>query len=153
MIDANMIKDLTLFYDMDASELDEVAKACDYRIFQPGEVIMKEGDPGGIMFLIRAGEIKITRKVHHREDMVLTILRENDFFGEMSLMDGRARSATATAVTHAELIILDKESFDVLAKNSPACGYKVVKRIAIMIGSLLREMNEKFVGMMEYMWR
>ena len=153
MIDVNIVKNLPVFYDLDAAEIEEVAKICDSRSFHPGEIIMREGEPGGTLFVIKKGDIKITRKVHGQEDMVLTILRENDFFGELSLMDGRARSATATAMTHAELVVIKKEEFDAFVKQNPACGYKFMKRIALVIGSLVRDMNEKFIGMLNYMWR
>jgi CRP-like cAMP-binding protein len=153
MIDANIIKNLPLFYDLNADELEDVAKVCDSRIYKPGEVIMREGEPGGILYIIKKGDVKITRKVHGEEDMVLTILRENDFFGELSLLDGRARSATATAIAEAELLVLRKEEFDALVGRNPAFGYKFIKRIALVVGSLLRDMNEKFVGMLDYMWR
>jgi len=153
MIDVNIIKKLPLFYDLDAEELDEVSKVCDFKIYNTGEVIMREGEPGGILYTIKKGDIKITRKVHGEEEMVLTILRENDFFGELSLLDGRARSATATAITHAELVLINKEEFDAFVKHNPECGYKFMKRIALVVGSLLRDMNEKFVGMLDYMWR
>lgn len=153
MIDVNIIKTIPLFYDLDADELDELSKVCDSRVYNPGEVIMREGEPGGILYAIKKGDIKITRKVHGQEDMVLTILRENDFFGELSLLDGRARSATATAMIHAELVLIKKEEFDTFVKHNPVCGYKFMKRIALVVGSLLRDMNEKFVGMLDYMWR
>jgi CRP/FNR family cyclic AMP-dependent transcriptional regulator len=142
MIDVNIIKNLPLFYDLDADEMNEVSKVCELKIYNPGT-----------LYDIRKGDIKITRKVQGQEDMVLTILRENDFFGELSLLDGRARSATASAITGTELILIHKEEFDAFVKRNPSCGYKFMKRIALMVGSLLRDMNEKFVGMLEYMWR
>ena len=118
MIDVNIIKNLPLFYDQDANELDEVSKVCDSKIYNAGEVIMREGEPGGILYVIRKGDIKITRRVHGYEDMVLSILRESDFFGELSLLDGRARSATATAVTRAELVIIKKEEWSDMNHSS-----------------------------------
>ncbi len=153
MIEANIIKDVSLFYDLSAAELEEVAKVCEYKIYQPGDIIMREGDPGGILFVIKKGEIKITRNFHHQEDIVLTILRDDEFFGELSLLDGRSRSASAIAMNKAELILLSKEEFDPFAEKFPSAGFKIIKRITIVVGSLLRDMNEKFVGMINYMWR
>ena len=153
MIDVNIIKNIPLFYDLDSDELKEVSKVCDLKIYNPGKVIMREGEPGGILYAIKKGDVKITRRVHGQEDMVLTILRDNDFFGELSLLDGRARSATATAMTLTELVLIKKEEFDAFVEQNPACGYKFMKRIALVVGSLVRDMNEKFVGMLNYMWR
>jgi len=155
MIDVDIVRNLPIFYDLNPAEMEEVARICDLKEYQPGEVIMREGEPGGTLYVIKNGDVRITRKVHGHgeEDMVLTILRQNDFFGELSLMDGRARSATATAMNTTELVILTKEAFDALAVRNPACGYKFMRRIALVIGSLLRDMNEKFSGMLDYMWR
>jgi len=153
MIETSMLKILSIFYELSVSELEAVAGVCEYKIYQPGEIIMREGEPGGTLYIIKKGEIKITRHFHHQEDIVLTILRDGEFFGELSLLDGRTRSASAIAMNKAELILLSKDKFDPFAEKFPGAGYKIIRRITIVVGSLLRDMNEKFIGMINYMWR
>lgn len=153
MINPKVLKGLSLFYELSDDELAEVAKVSEHKFYKPGETIMREGEPGGTLYVIKNGEIKITRAFHQQEDIVLTILRDDEFFGELSLIDGRARSASAIAMNEVELILLSKEKFDPFAAKFPLAGYKIMRRITIVVGSLLRDMNEKFVGMINYMWR
>jgi hypothetical protein len=56
-------------------------------------------------------------------------------------------------MTLAELVLIKKEEFDAFVEQNPVCGYKFMKRIALVVGSLVRDMNEKFIGMLDYMWR
>jgi CRP-like cAMP-binding protein len=92
------------------------------RQLMPGEVLFREGDPGDVMYFIRKGKIKISIG---EEDMetVLKILKEGDFFGEMAVIDGSPRSASATAIEETELLVITKDSFDDKMRENPLIEY------------------------------
>uniref|UniRef100_A0A7C4UBR4 Crp/Fnr family transcriptional regulator n=1 Tax=candidate division WOR-3 bacterium TaxID=2052148 RepID=A0A7C4UBR4_UNCW3 len=92
------------------------------KVLKQGEILFREGDPGEEMFLIKKGEIKITKKIGD-EDKVLAILKEGDFFGEMAIIDKAPRSATAIASTDTELIVVDREAFLKQVKENPFIEY------------------------------
>ena len=97
----------------------------------PGEIIFKEGDAGNEMYLIKSGSVKITKRIGGKEK-VLAVLKEGDFFGEMSVLDGSLRSASATTEEETELITIDREAFLAQARKNPFIQYVIetlIKRL------------------------
>jgi len=88
----------------------------------PGEVLFHEHDLGEEMYLIRSGKIKLYRG-EEEEEKVLAILKDGDFLGEMALIDGSPRNATAVALQETSLIIIDKESFQTKIAENPLLEY------------------------------
>jgi CRP-like cAMP-binding protein len=89
---------------------------------QAGEVLFDEGDRGEVMYLIREGKIKIT-KGKGEDEKVLAVLKDGDFFGEMAIIDGSPRSASAIAITPTSLLVIDKETFKSKLKENPLIEY------------------------------
>ncbi|UCC12267.1 MAG: Crp/Fnr family transcriptional regulator [candidate division WOR-3 bacterium] len=87
-----------------------------------GEVLFREGEKGDVMYLIREGKIKIT-KGGDDDEKVLAVLKEGDFFGEMAIIDGSPRSASAIAATPASLLVIDKETFKSKIRENPLIEY------------------------------
>ncbi|MEO0107302.1 MAG: Crp/Fnr family transcriptional regulator, partial [candidate division WOR-3 bacterium] len=77
---------------------------------------------GDVMYLIKEGQIKIT-KGKGPDERVLAVLKEGDFFGEMAIIDGSPRSATATAISKTSLLIIDKETFRSKIRENPLIEY------------------------------
>jgi CRP/FNR family cyclic AMP-dependent transcriptional regulator len=96
-----------------------------------GEVLFKDGDAGDEMYLIKSGKVRISKPSGDVEK-TLAILKEGDFFGEMSVIDGSPRSATATAIEPAELVIFDREVFMNQVRENPLIEYvlhTLIKRL------------------------
>ena len=87
-----------------------------------GDVLFNEGDKGDVMYLIRDGKVKIT-KGRGDDEKVLAVLKEGDFFGEMAIIDGSPRSASATATTPVTMLVIDKETFKAKIKENPLIEY------------------------------
>lgn len=105
-------------------------------VYGAGEVIIKAGDPGDSLFVIRGGEVSVKIAADGLEKEVAT-LGEGEFFGEMSLLTGEPRRATVVAKNDAECYVIDRASFQrILQENS---------KLADEIGKLLseREMKNK----------
>ena len=105
-------------------------------VYGAGEVIIKAGDPGDSLFVIREGEVSVKIAADGLEKEVAT-LGEGEFFGEMSLLTGEPRRATVVAKNDAECYVIDRGSFQrILRENS---------KLADEIGKLLseREMKNK----------
>uniref|UniRef100_A0A7C6AEL9 Crp/Fnr family transcriptional regulator n=1 Tax=candidate division WOR-3 bacterium TaxID=2052148 RepID=A0A7C6AEL9_UNCW3 len=92
------------------------------KTLNPGEVLFNEGDKGDVMYLIKEGQIKIT-KGKGPDERVLAVLKEGDFFGEMAIIDGSPRSATAIAISKTSLLIIDKETFRSKIRENPLIEY------------------------------
>lgn len=92
------------------------------KMLKPGEVLFKEGDPAADMYLIRSGKIKIS-KTGGGVEQTLATLRDGDFFGEMAVIDGSPRSATASAVEQSTLLIMDRKGFTAQIERNPFIRY------------------------------
>lgn len=87
-----------------------------------GDILFNEGDKGDVMYLIRDGKVKIT-KGRGDDEKVLAVLKEGDFFGEMAIIDGSPRSASAIATTPVTMLVIDKETFKAKIKENPLIEY------------------------------
>ena len=85
---------------------------------QPDEVIVKEGDHAEAFFVIVRGEAQVLQENANGQNVLLNTLRSGEFFGEIGLLKGSSRQATVQAVTHMELICVERETFFQLIKDS-----------------------------------
>ncbi len=88
-----------------------VAGALRRRRFRRNEVIFHQGDPGDSLHIVASGAIKIALPSPEGEEAIIATLRVGDFFGELSLLDGAPRSATAVALESSETLVLPRQIF------------------------------------------
>jgi CRP/FNR family cyclic AMP-dependent transcriptional regulator len=98
--------------------------------FRAGSVIITEGEEGNIMYVIMKGEVSISLK-----DKVLATSVPGDIVGEMALINSDIRSATATAKTHCELVLIDQSSFNSLLRYVPDFSLHVMGVLAHRVQS------------------
>jgi CRP-like cAMP-binding protein len=105
----------------DLSELELMAvlrrlRLCDY---EPGDILMTEGEEGQSLYVLSHGCVKVFVRSPTGRDVQVSELGENDFFGEVSAISGRRRTATITAAVPSELLELRKDELDALARAHP----------------------------------
>jgi CRP/FNR family cyclic AMP-dependent transcriptional regulator len=93
--------------------------------FQPGEVIFSEGDKGDKMYVIRTGEVEV-----ERDGKIVENLSAGGIFGEMALIDGSPRAATARAKTACEVAPITEKSFLFLVHETPHFAIAVMRTLA-----------------------
>jgi cAMP-dependent protein kinase regulator len=108
-----------LFEVLSDVEREAIVREMELETHDEGSVVLNEGDPGTSMYLIASGEVKVfTRGAGSSGSLYLARLGEGDFFGEVSVLSGKPRTATITASQRTELLRLDKEKLDgVLSKH------------------------------------
>jgi CRP-like cAMP-binding protein len=102
---------IPFFSGLDPEALESVASSMRTRRFRRGEVIFHIGDPGDALFVIVEGEVKISLPSETGEEAILATLRPGDVFGELALLDGAPRSASATALGATETVVLPRDRF------------------------------------------
>ncbi len=100
--------------------LSEVGRSLRHRHFRRNEVVFHQGDPGDALHIITAGSVKIVLPSAEGEEAIIATLRPGDFFGELALLDGEPRSATATAVEPTETMTLPRDVFHELLDKHPS---------------------------------
>jgi CRP-like cAMP-binding protein len=108
------------------------------RDFPAGAVLFEEGDPGSRMYVIQAGEVRIEKKVGTRT-VTLAVLGAGEAFGEMALLEGQPRSATAVVERDARILEIDGAAFADLVKGNGEVALRLLKRLS----ARLREANRQ----------
>ena len=103
------LKNVPLFSSMTPGELSQLAGIAEEVVYSSGISIITQGEHGDAMFLIVEGTVKI-----HRDNEELAILTVQDYFGEMSILDGEPRSASVTAVSDCLLLRIRQEDFHLI---------------------------------------
>lgn len=99
------------------------------RSFKAGEVIFREGELGFTMFVVRVGQVRISKHVRGGERTLAT-LGPGEFFGEMAVLSGRPRTATATALEPLTLLELDEARFETMIKTQAEITARILKKLA-----------------------
>jgi small-conductance mechanosensitive channel/CRP-like cAMP-binding protein len=107
-----------VFRALDAEKIDRLSRRLRQVVFGPGEVILRQGDPGDSLYIVRGGQVAVQIGVLGAFKEVAT-LGDGEFFGEMSLMTGEMRTATIVAKTDVECYIVDKEAFQEIVQEKP----------------------------------
>ena len=115
-------------------------KGHEVQTFDDGEVVVREGEETREMFIIREGRIEILKQVGGHE-VRLAVLERGSFFGEMSLLEGLPRSATARAIGRTELVVLRPGSLLVQIRRDPTFAFELLQQMSHRV----RELNDKLV--------
>ncbi len=116
------LKNVPIFRDLPAASLESIARSMRERTYEPGAVIVKQGDPGVGFFLITEGRVEVSHGDHTIRD-----LGPGEFFGEMALMEERPRSATVTARERTACLQLVRWDFRALLKENPDLAVKMLE--------------------------
>lgn len=131
-----------LFAGLDADSLESVGRGMRTRRFRRGEVIFHLGDPGDALFVVTAGAVKISLPSETGDEAILATLRPGDFFGELALLDGAPRSATAAALEPTETLVLPRDRFRDLIATEPAIRDALLAALAKELRRLTLHVEE-----------
>ena len=128
------------------------------RDFPAGAVLFEEGQPGDYMYVVQSGEVEIRRQVGETE-RVLAVLPAGEFFGEMAILNGRPRSATAVVRTAGRLLVIEGRTFEAMLRARPEIALRIIKSLATRLESanqhvellLLPTPNHRVVQCMRHM--
>ncbi len=118
------LRNVHLFSNMPLSGLEHLAGATEEAIYSAGESIIREGEYGDSMYLIVDGEVRI-----HIGEKELSVFNEKDYFGELSIIDGEPRSASASAHTDCLLLKINKEEFNEILKQHSDSALAIIQAL------------------------
>jgi len=107
-----------------------------------GMAVFIEGMPGESLYLIEKGTIRISKMLAEGEEKTLVVLGVDDFFGEMAILDGAPRSATARVIEDAKLLLIRKNDFESLCDGDPKIGLKFLRNIIKVFTGRVRDSND-----------
>jgi len=144
------LKKYTLFTGLDTEELRSIAVICEELNVKDGDCVVKEGDAGESMFIVKRGELKII-KGKGETAVQLAVIPKNAFFGEMVLFEeGQLRSANAIAIGDCTLLVLRRDDLLESMKQHPLIAFEFIKMFGqrlSMTNEQLRETREKLFAL------
>src|SRR5262245_5104490 len=123
----SLLRDHPLFRELPPVTLDRLSTYLRRRSTPKGTVIFRKGDPGFGLVGVVSGAVKISDASADGRDVVLNIIHEGEVFGELALLDGRARSADATAMSDCELMTIERREFIPFLRSQPDVALKLME--------------------------
>jgi CRP/FNR family transcriptional regulator, cyclic AMP receptor protein len=134
-----LIAGTRLFADLDEQAIDEISRRSRVRKYRRGELVFMEGDTGDSLFAVVSGLVKVYVTSARGDDLVLATVGPGESFGELSLLDGGGRSASAQALEESSLLIVDRIAFMELLHARP----ELVDRLLRNLGTLVRRLTDQ----------
>ena len=131
-----------LFQGIEPEELTRIAQTMARRRYRRHEVIFHEGDPGDSLHIVVEGRVKITRESLEGEEAIVVTLGPGETFGELVLLDGAARSATATAMEPTETVTLTRPNFVRLVDSGGPFRWSLLGGVAHRIRRITDQLAE-----------
>ncbi len=137
------VKDFELFREFDGEALRALERCMQERSLTAGERVFSQGDGGDEVFLVRRGRVRVMLPLEKGKRHHLATIGQGDFFGELSFLDRNVRSADVEAEVPTDLYILSRSRFNEQSRLNAAIGVMVFARMALTIGSRLRQTDEE----------
>ena len=127
------LRNVPIFTELTDSDLTKIASKMVPRVYEKGQMILLEESMGETFFIITQGAVKVTRLSADGREVILAILGESDFFGEMSLLDGEGRSANIVANEDAKVLTLSRSDFLDCLESYPKIAIALLEELAIRL--------------------
>src|SRR3990172_4492013 len=124
---APVLRRVPLFAELSEAEIARLGDIARERGYPKNSVILFEDDPGDALYVVVTGLVKVVLIGEDGREVILSVLKEGDFFGEMSLIDDRPRSAHVIAMEDSSLVVLRREDFQHRIREAPGVALGMLK--------------------------
>lgn len=152
MLNADILKKQELFEELDGAELEKLLPALREISLKQGDFLFREADDTKGIYLLISGNIEINNNMPHGWKQTLTVITPGQFFGELSIMENRSHRANAVALDDSALLLLPREEFERLEKEECRLALRITKKLARVMGTNLRRMNQRFLNALVSHW-
>jgi CRP-like cAMP-binding protein len=149
---AAVLKRVSLFAGLDGQTIEQLASISEIRDYKSGQQVYTEGEADAALFVVVDGKIRIEKRVDAEQRQTLQQIKDGEILGAISFVIGGAHSVSAQAIQDSELLVILRTEFDKLAVRNPAVAYRIMLRLAGQLAVLLRDMDERFVEMIGYVY-
>lgn len=136
------LQDIPLFQGLSVQQLQSISQDIQPRQFNQNDIIFREGDPGQVVYLVQSGQVRIyVNGLDGSETSVILFGRPGDMFGELAVIDGLPRSATAVALGETLLYTINRESFRQHMQRFPQLALNFMKELTHRVRYNTRQMD------------
>lgn len=129
----SFLRNVPIFADLEEKELDKIAKLGTRQKYKRGNVVVLEKESGASLFVIVSGKVKVVRTDEEGREVILSMFGPGEFFGEMALLDGMARSASVVALSKAELFMIHRRDFLESLHEFPSIAIALLAEMALRL--------------------
>jgi len=140
--DAVLLAGIPLFASLDDAARAELAASMERLSYPKGQMLFRIGDPGDALFVVRSGKVELSVRDHSGDRIVLDHCDRGMVFGELSLLDGGARTATAETLDNTEVMLLSRDQLQAFVRNHPDAALNLLSVVASRVrkaDEMLRE--------------
>jgi CRP-like cAMP-binding protein len=138
VIESAMIRRVPVFGDFTDDEVAAIASTVSNRRYSRHRFIVRESDPGDTFYIIARGSVAVSHVTPDGHETILSILKDGDFFGEMSMFDSSLRSASIKTLTDVEVGLIRQEDFLAMLEQHP----QFARRFVVVLSERLRAAND-----------
>ncbi|NOZ85154.1 MAG: Crp/Fnr family transcriptional regulator [Deltaproteobacteria bacterium] len=125
-----LLRRVSIFEGLRDKEITKLSKLLAEKVFPKDQLIVSHDEVGDSLFIIVEGRVKVVLFSESGREMILSIFKKNDFFGEMSLFDNHPRSANVIAMKKSKVLILKRDDFVDFLKSSPVATLNILAEMS-----------------------
>lgn len=129
----NIIKNIPFFSELSGEEADQIEQIIIKKKFTKDQIVLLEEDTANYMYIVYAGKVRVVKQSIEGREKILTFHKKNDFFGEMSLLDGKTAPATVIAHEDAVIGLLSKNDFEQHILNHDKIRDKIINLLCTQL--------------------
>lgn len=138
-----------IFSFLTADEMREFFPFLEFREWQSAEVVMKSGDPADFMGFLVEGKLAVKMEaIFPGKYILVAVLERGGLVGEVSVVEGGRRHATVVATENSHLLVLSREKMEMMLKQSPALGLKILRHIIHVLGHRLSKASDRLARLL-----
>ena len=135
------LKRIPLFADLSETELQALARELSRVQFQKGDAIFYEGDPGQTLYIVESGHVRIYLHCEDGQETSVNVCTSGDIFGELAVIDGLPRSASAIALEDSVVLALSREQFRECTRRYPQLALNFLKALSVRVRYNTRQID------------
>lgn len=143
------LRRFAVFKFLEKDAVERLRKSLRVAAYPMDGVIVREGDPGDALYLLKSGEVVVAKQVEGGGEQPIATIRAPDTFGEVDFLVGTRRTATVRAAIPSVAFVLPRPEFQRLLAERQIGAYQIVHHLACVLAERLRQMNENVVRLLK----
>lgn len=132
---------LSLFADLDKEQLEQISIRIQRRTFAPGVTLFHQDMPGTMMYMIETGNVRVISIGRTGQELTLNVLGPGEIFGELSILDGQQRSATALTLDHTVVWLVSQSDLKEFMVNYPSVNQAMIQILVNRVRATARRLE------------
>ncbi len=137
-----MLEKVSLFSSISGSSLAQLESSSTLRAYPKNTLLFMEGDSSGQLFIIRSGSVCVYTDDGDGRQLVLNYMGPGEYFGELSLIDSKPRSASVITVEECEMMCISRDSFHTFLRQHPECSETLLAELVQRIRDLTSQVKD-----------